>query len=356
MPPEKLLDQLRIILQLRHVSNSTLEAYVHWVRRYIFFHDKRHPAEMGEPEIRTFLSSLATHNKVSASTQNQALNALVFLYRHVLKKDLGPFGNVFRAHLPTRLPTVLAPDEVTRLLVHLREPYRLMASLLYGGGLRLIECIRLRVKDIDFTRIKIVVRDGKGEKDRMTVLPGSIIPALQNHLHSVRQLHAEDLAKGLGAVWLPHALASKYPDASRSWIWQYVFPGSSLSRDPQSNVVRRHHLDPSAVQRAVKIALLAAGIQKAATCHSLRHSFATHLIEQGCDIRTVQELLGHKDLRTTMIYTHVVDIPGKTIISPLDRVSAFSKQQPHFFQGVGPDQAVKEALAWESSYIIATSV
>ena len=349
MPPEKLLDQLDTMLRLRHVSNNTREAYVYWARRYIFFHDKRHPAAMGETEIRTFLSSLALDNNVSASTQNQALNALVFLYKHVLRKDLGSFGNVYRAQLPKRLPTVLSLDEVSRLLHHLRDPYRLMASLLYGSGLRLIECIRLRVKDIDFSRAKILVRDGKGDKDRMTVLPESIVNALQKHLRTVKEIHAKDLADGCGSVWLPNALATKYPDASRSWVWQYVFPSSNPSPDPESNIVRRHHIDPSAVQRAVKIAILTAGITKAATCHSLRHSFATHLIEQGCDIRTVQELLGHKDLRTTMIYTHVVDIPGRTIISPLDVSSKQLRYQPPQIPiAAGP--TVREQSARRRSY------
>lgn len=354
MPPEKLLDRLHTILRLRHVSNNTREAYVYWARRYILFHDKRHPAAMGETEIRTFLSSLAVDSNVSASTQNQALNALVFLYKHVLRKDLGPFGHIYRAQLPKRLPTVLSPDEVSQLLGQLRAPYRLMASLLYGSGLRLIECIRLRVKDVDFGRRKIAVRDGKGDKDRMTVLPELILPALQAHLRTVRETHAQDLAKGYGSVWLPYALATKYPDASRSWVWQYVFPASNPARDPESNIIRRHHIDPSAVQRAIKIAILTAGIPKAATCHSLRHSFATHLIEQGCDIRTVQELLGHKDLRTTMIYTHVVDIPGRTIMSPLDVSSnRLHYQPPQISIAAGP--TVKDSPVRRSRYRAATA-
>lgn len=322
MPPEKLLDQVTDVLRLRHVSRNTVDAYTYWIRRYIFFHNKRHPAEMGEAEIRMFLSSLATLGNVSASTQNQALNALVFLYRHVLRKELGSFGNVVRAQLPKRLPAVLSSGEVKKLLGHLKGSYHLMSSLLYGAGLRLIECVCLRVTDLDFARMNILVRNGKGEKDRVTLFPRSCVQSLRGHLSVVRKLHERDLGEGYGSVWLPGALRLKYPNASRMWLWQYVFPSPARSRDPESGGIRRHHVDPSALQRAIKIGLLSSGIDKRASCHTLRHSFATHLIEHGCDIRTVQQLLGHKDLRTTMIYTHVSTAPGRNIVSPLDHVSS----------------------------------
>jgi len=325
MPAEKLLDQVRTTLLLRHVSQNTVKAYVYWIRRYVLFHQKRHPSLMAEQEIRTFLSSLVKDHDVSASTQNQALNALVFLYRYVLKKNLGSFGKVLRAQRPKRLPIVLSTKEVKGLLSRLREPYHLIASLLYGSGLRLIECIRLRVKDIDFDRSMILVRNGKGEKDRVTMLPSSIIPALQVHLNRVRTIHASDLDDGFGSVWLPHALALKYPSASQEWMWQYVFPASGRSREPDTGKIRRHHLDPTAVQRSVKSALLCAGVHKPASCHSLRHSFATHLMENGVGIRTLQELLGHKDLRTTMVYTHVMDKGVNRIKSPLDYTVVLKK-------------------------------
>lgn len=327
MPPEKLLDLVRSTLQLKHASRNTLDAYTYWIRRYIFFHNKRHPSEMGEQEIRMFLSHLAIRGNVSASTQNQALNALVFLYRHVLNMKLGDFGAIIRAQRAKRLPVVLSATEVARVLDRLTGQYRIMASLLYGSGLRLIECVRLRIKDIDLAKARILVRDGKGEKDRVTILPASLISPLIAHIHSVRKLHADDLNAHFGSVWLPNALARKYPNASRSFGWQYVFPAPARSVDPESRLTRRHHLDPSTLQRAVKFAVVAAGIEKPASCHSLRHSFATHLIERGTDIRTVQELLGHKDLRTTMIYTHVTDIPGKEVVSPLDRVRPMEGHQ-----------------------------
>ena len=255
---------------------------------------------------------------VSASTQNQALNALVFLYKHVLRIDLGDFSQFTRAKRPRKLPVVLTTDEVTRLLDALDPPFRLMATLLYGSGLRLMDCLRLRVKDIDFGYQQILVRDGKGNKDRVTVLPVAAIEPLRAHLQTVRAIHRQDLANGLGRVWLPLALERKYPSAAREWNWQYIFPAADVSTDPRSGIVRRHHVHESLLQRAIKAAALRAGITKPATPHTLPHSFATHLLESGTDIRTVQELLGHEDVSTTMIYTHVLNRPGITTRSPAD--------------------------------------
>jgi len=314
---KKLLDRVRDAIRLKHYSIRTETAYVDWIRRYILFHDKRHPNDMGAPEVEAFLTHLAVHEHVAASTQNQAYSALLFLYREVLHQDLGPI-NALRAQKPKRLPTVLTKDEVQRVLSHLSGTHQLMARLLYGSGLRLMECLRLRVKDLDFDYHTITVRDGKGEKDRVTILPESLIAPLQEHLQHVRRLHQEDLAQGYGAVYLPYALERKYPNASREWIWQYVFPSDRLSVDPRSASVRRHHVDESGLQRAVRGAARQAGIHKRVTPHTLRHSFATHLLEAGYDIRTVQELLGHKDVRTTMIYTHVLQRGGLAVRSPLD--------------------------------------
>ncbi len=319
---KKLLDQLRDTLRLRHYSYRTEEAYVEWARRFILFHDKRHPAEMGAPEIRAFLLHLAKDRHVAASTQNQALSAILFLYREVLQKEVEPIL-LSRAKRPERLPTVLTQDEVRRLLQHLGGTHKLMAQLLYGSGLRLMECIRLRVKDVDFKYRTLTVRDGKGAKDRIVPLPETVLPALRRQLERVRLLHQEDLAEGAGEVFLPYALAEKYPAAAKELIWQYVFPASRRSRDPRSPhpegpPTRRHHVDPSGLQRAIRKAAPQAGIQKRVTAHTLRHSFATHLLEAGYDIRTVQELLGHKDVRTTMIYTHVLQRGGLAVKSPLD--------------------------------------
>ncbi len=317
MTSKKLLDRVRDAIRLKHYSIRTETAYVDWIRRYILFHDKRHPKDMGAPEVEAFLTHLAVHEHVAASTQNQAYSALLFLYREVLHQDLGPI-NALRAQKPKRLPIVLTKDEVQRVLSHLSGTHQLMARLLYGSGLRLMECVRLRVKDLDFAQRAIIVRDGKGEKDRITILPESLIAPLQDHLQHVRRLHQEDLAQGYGAVYLPYALERKYPNASREWIWQYVFPSERLSVDPRSASVRRHHVDESGLQRAVREAARQAGIHKRVTCHTLRHSFATHLLQNGYDIRTVQELLGHKDVRTTMIYTHVLSRGGLAVRSPLD--------------------------------------
>jgi integron integrase len=314
---KKLLDQLREVLRLKHYSYRTEQAYVDWVRRFILFHDKRHPAEMGAPEIQAFLAHLAVEGNVSASTQNQALSALLFLYREVLHKEIDPVL-LPSAKRPQRLPTVLTRDEVRRLLNYLDGVYKLMAQLLYGSGLRLMECVRLRIQDVDFEYRTITVRDGKGEKDRIVPLPETVIPELRRQIERVRLLHEEDLAAGYGEVYLPDALERKYPNAAREFIWQYLFPAAQHSVDPRSGKVRRHHIDPSGLQRAVKQAAREAGIPKRVTPHTLRHSFATHLLQAGYDIRTVQELLGHKDVRTTMIYTHVLQRGGLAVRSPLD--------------------------------------
>jgi integron integrase len=315
--PPKLLDRVRTTLRIKHYSIRTEEAYVNWIRRFILFHNKRHPKDMGAREIEAFLTHLAVDRQVAASTQNQALNALLFLYRHVLQIDPGPI-DALRAQQARRLPTVLTKDEVRRVLSHLTGHYLLMTQLLYGSGLRLMECLRLRVKDLDFERHQITVRDGKGMKDRVTMLPQSTTAPLCEHLQCVKRLHNQDLAQGLGAVYLPYALARKYPNAEHEWIWQYVFPAQRLSVDPRSNTIRRHHVSESSLQQAIRAAAQAAAIPKRVTPHTFRHSFATHLLEDHYDIRTVQELLGHKDVRTTMIYTHVLNRGGMAVRSPLD--------------------------------------
>ncbi len=317
-PKARLLDQVREVIRVKHYSIRTEEVYVQWIKRFILFHGKRHPREMGAGEIEVFLTDLAVQRKVAAATQNQALNALVFLYKEVLHVELGEFSAV-RAKRPNRLPVVLTKAETAKLLAAMKPgTIGLMARLLYGTGMRLMECIRLRVKDILFEENQIVVRDGKGSKDRVTMLPGSVKAELEAHLERVKLLHQSDLAAGGGEVYLPYALARKYPQAPREWGWQYVFPASHLSQDPRSGKVQRHHASETSLQRAVKEALRLAGIVKPASCHSLRHSFATRLLESGYDIRTVQELLGHKDVATTQIYTHVMQKPGLGVRSPLD--------------------------------------
>ena len=316
----KLLDQVRAKIRLKHYSIRTEQAYVDWIRRYILFHSKRHPQEMGKPEVEQFLSHLAVERNVAASTQNQALSAILFLYKEVLEKNIGWLDDVERAKRPARLPVVLTAAEVRAVLAHLEGRHRLMANLLYGAGLRLMECVRLRVKDLDFEYRQITVRDGKGQKDRLTMLPDALAGPLRTHLADVKILHEQDLQEGFGNVYLPFALERKYPNAGREWGWQYVFPASQRSIDPRSNIERRHHLDEQTLQRAFKSAVRASGITKPASCHSLRHSFATHLLMAGYDIRTVQELLGHKDVSTTMIYTHVLNRGGKGVVSPLDAI------------------------------------
>ncbi len=319
-PKKKLLDQVRDVLRLKHYSIRTEESYLNWIKRFILFHHKRHPLEMGAPEIESFLTHLATHANVAASTQTQAFSAILFLYREVLKKDIGPI-DALRARKPKRLPTVLTPLEVAQIIQHLSGEYRLMVQLLYGSGLRLMECVRLRVKDIDFVQRTITVRDGKGMQDRITPLPDAVIAPLQEHLQQVKRLHTQGLARGNGAVYLPFALEHKYPNANRQWGWQYVFPSDRLSTDPRTGITRRHHISESSLQKAVKQAVRQTKIHKPVGCHTFRHSFATHLLQSGYDIRTVQELLGHKDVKTTMIYTHILQRGGLAVRSPLDAIA-----------------------------------
>ena len=318
--PKRLLDQVRDAIRLKHYAYSTEKAYINWAKRFIFYHNKRHPKDMGEKEIGEFLTHLAVEENVAASTQNQALSALLFLYREVLRKDLDLPIELVWAKRPKHLPTVLTKQEARQVIAQLTGVHRLIAQLLYGGGLRLMECMRLRVKDLDFGHHQIVVRDGKGGKDRLTILPDSVIEPLRTQLAVAKQLHEQDLSNGYGAVHLPYALERKYPQANKEWIWQYVFPATQLSRDPRTGVIRRHHLHENTVQKAIKRAAKKAGITKRVTPHTFRHSFATHLLEAGYDIRTVQELLGHKDVKTTMIYTHVLNRGALAVRSPLDEV------------------------------------
>ena len=317
----RLLDRVRAAIRLRHYSRRTEKAYTGWIRRFILFHGKRHPAEMAEAEITRFLSHLAIEDKVSASTQNQALSALLFLYRNVLARELPWMDEIVRAKRPQRLPVVLSREEVAALLREMKGVGHLMASLLYGSGLRLLECCRLRVKDIDLLRGEITVRDGKGGKDRMTLLPTRLSAPITAHLQHVRAQHGRDLANALGSVELPAALERKPPHAPFEWGWQWVFPATRFYSDAGSGRRRRHHLHESVLQRAVHEAAIRARLTRPATCHALRHSFATHLLENGYDIRTIQELHGHRDVSTTMIYTHVLNRGGRGVRSPLDGVA-----------------------------------
>lgn len=317
--PLRLLEQVTERCRVRHYSLRTEQVYRQWVKRFILANGKRHPRELGAMEVEAFLSRLATDGDVAANTQNQALSALLFLYREVLGVELPWMQSVVRAKRPQRVPTVLSREEVSRLLALLDGQNALMASLLYGTGMRLMECMRLRVKDVDFHRREICVRDGKGAKDRRVPLPRRLHDRLREQVERVRIVHAQDLSVGMGEVYLPHALARKYPNAPGEFGWQYVFPALRHSLDPRSGRRGRHHVDESVLQRAVKKARVLAGIDKPATCHTLRHSFATHLLEAGQDIRTVQELMGHKDVSTTQIYTHVLGRGAHGVLSPLDQ-------------------------------------
>ena len=316
--PPRLLDQLREQLRVRHYSLRTEDAYVDWVRRFILFHGKRHPRDLGAPEVQAFLSHLAVDRKVSPSTQNQAKAALLFLYGQVLAADLPWLAEIVHAKRQMRLPVVLTQGEVAILFGQLEGGMALVAQVLYGTGMRLMEGLRLRVKDVEFERREIVVRDGKGGRDRVTMLPERLVGLLRAHLDRVRALHERDLAEGFGEVWLPDALAGKAPTAPRAWGWQWVFPSALRSVDPRSGLARRHHLQPESVQKAIRLAARTGELVKPVTPHVLRHSFATHLLAAGHDIRTIQELLGHKDVATTMIYTHVLNRGGRGVVSPLD--------------------------------------
>jgi integron integrase len=314
----ELIRQMRVALRSRHYSPSTERAYCLWAKRYVRFHGLRHPADLGTAEINAFLTYLAVERRVSASTQNQALAGLLFLYRHVLLRPVGDLGDVVRARRPRRLPVVLTPGEVRSVFAHLDGDARLVATLLYGAGLRVGECLNMRVHDIDFARAEITVRDGKGGKDRVTMLPQIAVGPLHEHLGHVKALHDRDLTAGWGAVALPDALDRKYPGAAVDWRWQWVFPQRTRWRDPATGAQGRHHIHETVVQKAINVAVHRSGIAKQASCHTLRHSFATHLLESGYDIRTIQELLGHKDVRTTMIYTHVLNRGGLGVRSPAD--------------------------------------
>ena len=322
--PSRLLDRVREAIRVRHYSIRTENTYVAWIRRFVLFHDKRHPAQMGEPEVARFLTHLAVEEQVAPATQNQALNALVFLYKSTLDRPLEEIQGVVRAKRQQRLPVVLTTDEVAGILRELEGVSWLIACLQYGSGLRLLESVRLRVKDVDFAHRAIMVRDGKGHKDRVATLPDELIVPLQRHLAVRRTEWERDCVLGRGTVHLPYALSRKYPNAASEWAWQYVFASQRVSTDPRSGTRQRHHADGSSVQKAVKKAVRRAGIHKPASCHSLRHSFATHLLSRGMDIRTVQEQLGHKDLRTTQIYTHVIKRGGLAVQSPLGGVLAAS--------------------------------
>jgi integron integrase len=318
-PPKKLVDRVRDTIRVKHYSYKTEQSYVNWIVRYILYHNKRHPQEMGSKEIEEFLTHLAVERNVAASTQNQALQAILFLYREVLRQELDLKVDAVRAKRSKYLPTVLSKEEILAIIGNLQGTYQLVAKMLYGTGLRLTEVLQLRIKDIDFAHSQIVVRDTKGMESRVTMLPNSVVEELKLHVERVKLQHQQDLTQGYGSVYLPFALERKYPHAGYEWIWQFVFPSGNISTDPRTGVVRRHYLHESGLQKAMKQAVRQSEITKRVSCHTFRHSFATHLLQNGYDIRTVQELLGHKDVKTTMIYTHVLNRGGRDVVSPLDR-------------------------------------
>ncbi|MBC8180808.1 integron integrase [candidate division KSB1 bacterium] len=314
----KLLDQVRAAIRTKHYSIRTEESYVSWVKRFILFHNKEHPKDLGEKEINEFLTHLAVKENVAASTQNQALCAIIFLYKHVLKIEIGDLGEMVWAKKPQKEPVVFTQLEAEKILDKLKGKYWIMAMFLYGSGLRLLECLRLRIKDIDFDYKSVTVRDGKGQKDRTTILADKIVDPLKKHIDNTKVLHEKDLANGYGSVYIPYALEKKYPTIEKEFGWQYLFPATKLSIDPRSGIKRRHHLDETVLQKAVKQAIRKTGITKHASCHTFRHSFATHLLQRGQDIRTVQELLGHSSVETTEIYTHILKRGGLGVKSPAD--------------------------------------
>jgi integron integrase len=314
----KLIEEVINYLRLKHYSIRTEEAYVNWIKRFIIYHNKRNPIEMGDKEIREYLTKLAVKDKVAASTQNQALCAIIFLYKEVLKKKVGELENMIWSSRPKKLPVVFSKDEVRKVLNNLKGTDWIISNILYGAGLRLIECLRLRIQDIDFTYNQIIVRNGKGDKDRITILPEIVKSVLKEKIKDVQIQHQEDLEKGYGKVYLPFALEKKYPNTNKEIGWQYLFPADKFSEDPIGGVIRRHHISESVIQKAVKTAIGKAGIKKSAGCHTFRHSFATHLLESGTDIRTIQELLGHESLNTTMIYTHIINKGAFGVMSPVD--------------------------------------
>jgi integron integrase len=316
----KLLDQVRNRIRYLHYSPKTESSYIHWVKQYIYFHNKQHPKDLSEDDVVAFLNYLAVNKQVSASTQNQAMNAIVFLYKQVLNINLDDFKQLKYSKRPKKLPVVLTQDEVTRVMEYLNEPHWTMVSLMYGSGLRFSECLKLRIMDVDFSRKELFVRAGKGSKDRVTMLPEKTIPGLQNHIDQVRKLHEEDVTKGINHVSMPYALKRKYPNAGKELKWQFVFASKKLSLEPGTGNRGRHHINDRSAQKMIRRAIKQAGILKHATCHTFRHSFATHLLENGYDIRTVQELLGHKHVNTTMIYTHVLNKGGHGVKSPLDNL------------------------------------
>jgi len=318
MPEKKLLDLVRESLRLKHYSIRTEDAYVNWIKRYIIFQNKTHPSKLSEKHIREFLSYLAIKKKVAPSTQNQAFNAIIYLYKNVLKIELGELDDIERAKQQKKIPVVFSPAEAKSVLANMSGVNKLMASLLYGTGMRLMECIRLRVKDVDFSNNRIIVRDGKGNKDRVTILPETLIDILKLQIKRVKIIHEQDLLDGFGSVYLPYAIERKYPSAEKSFGWQYLFPASKNSKDPRTGKIHRHHINESVLQKAVKSAIQKIKFKQPASCHTFRHSFATHLLANGYDIRTIQELLGHENVKTTMIYTHVLNKGGLAVRSPLD--------------------------------------